>query len=152
MHHACSLTLLFALAASSVVAFGQSASDRSADEAAIKEVVEAFIGTREDSDAASLSALLTPDVDQQVTSGRMRSGRDEVVDGSLTTTRETGGRRTIVLAKIRFISDDVAIADGPYDIVGRSDGPDRHYRTSMVLKKDGDRWRIAAIRNMQPIE
>ena len=152
MRYAYSLTLLLAVSASSPLAFGQPASDRSQDEAAIREVVRAFIGTREDSNAESLSALLTPDVDQQVTSGSVRSGREAVVDGSLTTTRETGGRRTIVLEKIRFLSDDVAIADGPYDIVGRSDGPDRHYRTSMVLKKDGDSWKIAAIRNMQPVE
>lgn len=127
----------------------QPSSDRSADEAAIRQVVNAFIATREADDAASLEALLTEDVDQQVTSGALRSGRRAVVDGSLATTQETGGDRRIVIETIRFLSPDIAIADGPYDIVGRRDG-DRHYRTTMVLKKEDGAWRIAAIRNMQP--
>lgn len=127
----------------------QPSSDRSAEEAAIRQVVNAFIATREADDAASLEVLLTEDVDQQVTSGALRSGRRAVVDGSLATTQETGGDRRIVIETIRFLSPDIAIADGPYDIVGRRDG-DRHYRTTMVLKKEDGAWRIAAIRNMQP--
>ncbi|HEX6997109.1 MAG TPA: SgcJ/EcaC family oxidoreductase [Gammaproteobacteria bacterium] len=123
--------------------------DRAADEAAIREVVAAFIGTREANDAEALRALLTEDVDQQVTSGTTRVGREAVVEGSLASTRETGGRRSIRIETVRFLADDVAIADGPYDIVGRADG-DRHYRTMMVLVREDGRWKIAAIRNMQP--
>jgi uncharacterized protein (TIGR02246 family) len=129
--------------------FAQKPADRSADEAEIRRVISAFIATRDNADADALRALLTEDVDQAVTSGNVRKGRDAVVEGSLATTRETGGTRTITIETIRFISDDVAIADGPYDILGRRDG-DRHFRTTMVMKKDGGRWRIAAIRNMQP--
>jgi uncharacterized protein (TIGR02246 family) len=129
--------------------FAQKTADRSADEAEIRRVISAFIATRDNADADALRALLTEDVDQAVTSGNVRKGRDAVVEGSLATTRETGGTRTITIETIRFISDDVAIADGPYDILGRRDG-DRHFRTTMVMKKDGGRWRIAAIRNMQP--
>src|SRR5690606_33620642 len=124
--------------------------DRTSDEAAIRAVVASFIATREASDPESLRALLTEDADQRVTSGSVRAGRDAVVQGSLQTTQETGGRRTISLETIRFITADVAIADGPYDIVGRSDGPDRHYITTMVLRRVDGEWKIAAIRNMQP--
>ncbi len=123
----------------------------SQDEAEIRRVIEAFLTTREEDAVAALTALLTVDVDQQITSGRVRSGRDAVVDGSLTTTRNTGGSRVITIETIRFITDDVAIADGPYDITGRNDGPDRHYRSSIVLRREGDTWKIAAIRNMQPV-
>ena len=123
----------------------------SQDEAEIRRIIEAFLTTREDDAVAALTALLTEDVDQQITSGRVRSGRDAVVDGSLTTTRNTGGSRVITIETIRFITDDVAIADGPYDITGRNDGPDRHYRSSIVLRREGDTWKIAAIRNMQPV-
>ena len=45
---------------------------------------------------------------------------------------------------------DVAIADGRYDSVGRADGSDRHMLTSMVLKREGGAWKIAAIRNSLP--
>lgn len=136
----------------SVLAVGQESVPRAREEAAIRQVIESYLATREDDSARSLQALLTEDVDQQITSGSMRVGRDAVVNGSLETTRRTGGERVITVETIRFITDDVAIADGPYDITGRSDGPDRHYRASIVLAKDNGRWRIAAIRNMQPVQ
>jgi uncharacterized protein (TIGR02246 family) len=148
IHIVASTLLIAILSAFSAVA--QDVRDRSADEAAIRQVVAAYIGTREEGDTESLEALLTEDVDQQVTSGALRIGRDQVVRDSLATTRETGGERRIVIETIRFLSPDVAIADGPYDIVGRLDGEDRHYRTTMVLTRDGSAWRIAAIRNMLP--
>jgi uncharacterized protein (TIGR02246 family) len=128
----------------------QPPADRAEDEAAIRAVVAAFIATREASDAESLRALLTEDADQRVTSGSVRAGREAVVQGSLQTTQATGGQRTISVETIRFLTPDVAIADGPYDIVGRSDGIDRHYRTTMVLQRVDGEWKIAAIRNMQP--
>ena len=133
-------------------AAAQQPSPSSADEAAIRQVVGDYIGTREDDDAESLAALLTEDVDQQTTSGELRSGRDAVVAGSLGTTRRTGGDRRIGIDSIRFVHPDVAIVDGPYDIVGRADGTDRHYRTTIVLTREAGAWRIAAIRNMLPTQ
>jgi uncharacterized protein (TIGR02246 family) len=124
--------------------------DRAADEAAIRAVIKAFIDTREANDAASLSALLTADVDQRQTSGAVRSGREAVVSGSLATQQSTGGRRTITVDSLRFVAPDIAIADGRYDSIGRADGSDRKMLTSMVLRREGGGWKIAAIRNMLP--
>jgi uncharacterized protein (TIGR02246 family) len=124
--------------------------DRSADEKAVKAVIQAFLDKRDANDAAGLSALLTADADQQQTSGAMRRGRDAVVTGSLATQRSTGGKRTISVDSVRFVAADVAIADGRYDSVGRADGSDRHMLTSMVLRREAGRWKIAAIRNMLP--
>jgi uncharacterized protein (TIGR02246 family) len=124
--------------------------DRAADETAIRAVIQAFLDTREKNDAAGLAALMTADVDQRQTSGNLRSGRDAVVSGSLTTQQSTGGRRTISVDSLRFIGPDVAIADGRYDSVGRADGTDRRMLTTMVLRREGGAWKIAAIRNMLP--
>jgi uncharacterized protein (TIGR02246 family) len=124
--------------------------DHSADEAAIKAVVQAFIDTRDANDTAGLAALLTADADQQLTSGRVRSGREAVVSGSLATTQSTGGKRTIMVDRIRFVGNDVAIIDGRYDSVGRADGGDLHMLSTMVLRREGGAWKIAAIRNMVP--
>jgi uncharacterized protein (TIGR02246 family) len=123
---------------------------RAADEAAIAAVIQAFIDTREANDAAGLAAILTEDVDQRQTSGNVRVGRDAVVKGSLATTQSTGGRRTITVDSLRFVGPDVAIADGRYDSVGRTDGTDQRMLTSIVLRRDGGAWKIAAIRNMLP--
>jgi uncharacterized protein (TIGR02246 family) len=145
MHRALAV-LLFAAPG---VGLAQSA-NHLADEAAIRAVVKAFLDTREKNDAPALAALMTADVDQQQTSGNVRHGRDAVVKGSLSTQESTGGTRTITLESIRFVMADVAIADGRYDSLGRADGSDRHMRTSMVLKREGGGWKIAAIRNMLP--
>ena len=139
--------LLVALAAAA--AHAQSA-NRAADEAAIRGVIQAFLDTREANDAAALGALLTADVDQQQTSGNTRRGREAVVSGSLSTQQSTGGKRTITVDSLRFLSADVAIADGRYDSLGRADGTDQRMLTSMVLRREGGAWKIAAIRNMLP--
>ncbi len=143
----CALAVL--LFAAPALGFAQSA-NHSADEAAIRAVVKAFLDTRDKNDATALAALMTADVDQQQTSGAVRHGRDAVVKGSLATQQSTGGTRTITLDSIRFVTADVAIADGRYDSLGRADGGDRHMLTSMVLKREGGAWKIAAIRNMLP--
>jgi uncharacterized protein (TIGR02246 family) len=145
MHRALAAVLL----AAPLLCFAQSA-NRAADETAVRAVVKAFLDTREKNDAAALAALMTADVDQQQTSGNTRRGRDAVVKGSLSTQASTGGKRTITLDSIRFVTADVAIADGRYDSLGRADGSDRHMLTSMVLKREGGAWKIAAIRNMLP--
>jgi len=124
--------------------------NRVADETAIRAVVNAFLDTRDKNDPVALAALMTADVDQQQTSGNVRRGREAVVKGSLATQQSTGGKRTITLDSIRFVTADVAIADGRYDSVGRADGSDRHMLTSMVLKRESGAWKIAAIRNMLP--
>ena len=142
------LTALIATV-SVAMAIGQGAG-RAADEQAVRAVIQAFLDTREKNDAAGLAALLTADVDQRQTSGNMRSGRDAVVSGSLATQQSTGGRRTIAVDSLRFVGDDVAIADGRYDSIGRADGTDQRMLTSMVLRREGGAWKIAAIRNMLP--
>jgi len=142
------LVVLIAIAVP--VAAGAQAGDRSADEAAIRGVIKAFIDTREKNDPAGLAALLTADVDQRQTSGNVRSGRDAVVSGTMATQQSTGGSRTITVDSLRFVGADVAIADGRYDSVGRSDGTDQKMLTSMVLRREGGAWKIAAIRNMLP--
>jgi uncharacterized protein (TIGR02246 family) len=137
----------------SIVAFAPAAAKnatRPADETAVRAVITAFLDTRDAHDPAALAALLTPDVDQRQTSGAVRSGRDAVVSGSLATQQSTGGRRTISVDSLRFVGPDVAIADGRYDSIGRADGTDQRMLTSMVLRREGGAWKIAAIRNMLP--
>ncbi len=144
------LALLAVMAAAVAAPVVAQSGDRAVDEAAVRATIQAFLDTREANDAAALGALLTEDVDQQQTSGNVRRGREAVVTGSLTTQQSTGGRRTITVDSLRFVSADVAIADGRYDSVGRADGTDQRMLTSMVLRREGGAWKIAAIRNMLP--
>jgi len=134
------------------VAEAQDGADRAADEDAIRQVTQDYIARRDEGDEAGLRALLTEDVDQRLTSGRMRIGQDGVVSGSLGSTRSSGGKRVITLTEIRFLGDDVAIANGNYDSLGRADGTDLHMRTTMIFWRNDGKWRIAAIRNARAPE
>ena len=144
------LYLLFTmLIAVDVLAVAEELPDRAADEAAIRLVTKAFITTRDNNDEAGLRALLTAAIDQGLTSGRMRSGQDAVVSGALDMTRDTGGTRSIKLETIRFLGDDVAIANGSYNSLGRNDGTDLRMHTTMIFVRVGGEWLIDAIRNVR---
>jgi uncharacterized protein (TIGR02246 family) len=118
-----------------------------ADDAAIRGVVKSYIDARDRDDAKAVAALFTSDADQLVSSGEWRKGRDELVKGTLASTR-SGGKRTITIETIRHIAPGVAIADGRYELAG--DAQTRRMWTTFVLTRSSGNWKIAAIRNMLP--
>ena len=121
---------------------------RTADEDAVREVVRRYENARDATDAQAIEALFTFDADQHTTAAEWRRGRAQVVTGSLGSSKQNPGDRTISVTSVRFITPDVAIADGPYDIA--AGGTVRHNWTTIVLKREAGTWRIAAIRNMMP--
>lgn len=120
----------------------------SSGEAAVREVVRRYVNAREVRDPKAIEALFTADADQHTTSGEWRRGRAQIVPGTLQSSQRNPGNRSITIASVRFITPEVAIADGPYDIT--SGGAVRRMWTTLVLKREADGWRIAAIRNMVP--
>ena len=120
----------------------------SQDEAAVREVVRRYVNARELKDPAAIEALFTSDADQHTTSGEWRRGRAQIVPGTLESSKRNPGTRMITVQAVRFITSDVAIADGPYEIAGA--GGTRRMWATLVLKREADGWRIAAIRNMVP--
>jgi uncharacterized protein (TIGR02246 family) len=129
--------------------FGQIRSG-SNDEVAIREVVSKYVDARERIDPKAVETLFTSDADQLVSSGEWRKGRDAVVSGTMASSRNSGGKRSITVESIRLLSSDVAIADGRYELTGLADGATRNMWTTLVLKRTEKSWRIAAIRNMLP--
>ena len=121
----------------------------SADDRAVRDVVRRYVDAREARDAKAVAALFAADADQLVSSGEWRQGRDQVVTGSLASTAQSGGKRTIDVERVRLVSKDVAIADGRYAITG-VDGGDRRMWSTFVMVRESDGWRISAIRNMLP--
>mgnify|MGYP005809708655 CR=1 FL=1 len=120
------------------------------DEAAVKEVVRRYVDARERRDAAAVMALFTADADQLTSTGEWRRGRRQVVEGSLASSRQTGGTRRIEVEAVRFPVQDVALADGRYEIAGTAAGGTRRMRTTLVMIRAGSGWKISAIRNMLP--
>jgi uncharacterized protein (TIGR02246 family) len=125
-------------------------SQKPADETAVRGLVARYVDAREHSDAKAIEALFTPEADQLVSSGEWRKGRDAVVRGTLASSESTGGRRTIAIESVRFLSPDAAIADGRYEISGLAGGQARRMWTTIVCQRTPGGWRIAAIRNMLP--
>lgn len=131
------VTVVLGLLLSSGVALAQG------DEAAVRAVVAQYLEVRNHPDAAKLKALLTADADQLVSTGEWRQGRESFVKGAIASSQKEAGNSRIELDSVRFVTPDVAIADGDYETV-------RKMRTTFVLKREADGWRIAAIRNMLP--
>src|SRR3954471_10326581 len=121
------LTVLSLL--SLIPAFAQ----KPADEAAVRNVVKRYVDAREQRDPKAVEALFTADSDQLVSSGQWRKGRDEVVKGTLASSEASGGKRTITVESVRFVSADVAIADGRYEISGTAGGEQPKMWTPFLL-------------------
>ena len=113
-------------------------------EAAVRAVVASYVDAREKNDAAAIGALFTDDADQFNSSGDWRRGREAIVKGTLQSSQRNTGTRNITLKAVRFPAPGVAIADGEYGI-----GEQRLW-TTLVLTRQGETWKIAAIRNMAP--
>jgi uncharacterized protein (TIGR02246 family) len=129
-------------------AVAQSPAAHSPDEGAVRTVVRQYVNARELRDRSSIEAIFTADADQHTTAGEWRRGRAEVSRGALESSKRNPGDRSITVETVRFITPDVAIADGPYEI--SADGNVRRMWTTIILEREGGAWRISAIRNMVP--
>jgi uncharacterized protein (TIGR02246 family) len=148
-----SMRILFCSAACLLLAasmMAQTAPGGPAEEAAIRAVVKSYVDARENRDTKAVAALFTPDADQLVSTGEWRRGRDTLVRGAMGSSERNPGSRTITADTIRFLTSDVAIADGPYIIAATGGGAERRMWATFVLQRGADGWRIAAIRNMFP--
>jgi uncharacterized protein (TIGR02246 family) len=128
----------------------QATSTPAGEEAAVREVVKQYVDARDRGDAAAIRALFTDDADQLTSSGEWRKGREELVQGTLASSKANSGARTIAIETVRFPATGVAIADGRYSIAGAQGAAPRNMWTSFVFVKSGKTWRISAIRNMLP--
>jgi uncharacterized protein (TIGR02246 family) len=123
---------------------------QSAEETQIRDVIRKYVDAREKRDAKAVEGLFTADADQLTSSGDWRKGRPDVVKGTIASSQNTGGTRTITIETVRVIAPGVAIADGRYEIAGLAGGGTRSMWTSFTLAHAAEGWRIAAIRNMLP--
>jgi uncharacterized protein (TIGR02246 family) len=111
-------------------------------------VVKKYVDARGRGDADAIRSLFTEDVDQLTSSGEWRKGRDDLVRGTLASSKSNPGVRTITIESVRFPAPGAAVADGRYEIAGP--GETRRMWTSFLIVRSGTTWRIAAIRNMLP--
>lgn len=141
------LQILPVLLAAAVALSGQAPKS---EEAAIRDLVKQYVDAREKIDSQAVEKLFTPDADQLVSSGEWRKGRPEVVKGSIASSRGSGGHRTITIESIRFLSSDIAVVDGRYELSALAGNTTRSMWTTLLMKKTSQGWKISAIRNMLP--
>lgn len=122
----------------------------SADETSVRAVIDRYVAARDGRDAQAIETLFAADADQLTTAGEWRRGRTEIVEGTARSSAQNPGARSIRIETVRFLSPDVALADGPYEIDAAGTAATRRMRTSIVLVRRSEGWRIAAIRNMTP--
>jgi hypothetical protein len=116
---------------------------------AIYTLIDQYSLAREKKDTVLLKSILTPDVDQLVSSGVWRIGIRDAVQGMLRSSESNSGSRKIIVDKIRFLNAESAVADARYEIQN-PDGTIRKMWSTFIVVYSGDRWKISGIRNMLP--
>jgi uncharacterized protein (TIGR02246 family) len=127
-----------------------SPAQKSGDDAAIRRVVQKYLDARAERDPQAVKALFTEDADQLVSSGEWRKGREALVKGAMASSERTGGKRTLTVESVRYVTPDVAVADCRYELTALAGGQTRKMWSTFVMRRTPDGWRIAAIRNMLP--
>lgn len=141
-----SLLIVLCLVVAGSAAAAQTPSSASADDAAVREIVQRYTQARELSDPKAIAALFTAEADQYTSAGEWRRGVTQLVQGMLETSTRNPGVRAIEIQAVRFITPDVAIVDGAY----RAGQADRPLWTTIVVRRVAAGWRIEAIRNSAP--
>lgn len=121
-----------------------------ADDDAIRALVQRYMDARNHKDATAVRELFTPDADQLVSTGEWRRGLDALLAGAMASSKRETGQSTVTLESVRLIARDTAIADGRYQTSSIGNAAPRNMWSTFVLLRTKAGWRIAAIRNMLP--
>ncbi len=133
------------------IAHAQSASTNASKihEKEIYVLIDKYTQARDDKNSDLLNSILTEDIDQLVSSGTWRAGKEASMKGMMRSSNSNPGDRTITVDKLRFLTKECAIADAKYEIQN-PDGSARKMWSTFIVVLDGDSWKITAIRNMLP--
>jgi uncharacterized protein (TIGR02246 family) len=132
---------------------GRGPDPRSLDEAAIRALEAAYDSAWNAADLEALTAPFTPDATIVDPFGGVSSGRAEIgrLLGTLLAGSGRGSTHAGAIRGVRFVTEDVALADGEAVIEGlkRPDGgamPPIVHRFTDVLVRGEEGWRIAQVR------
>jgi len=140
--------LLLPLAAS-----GQSG--READQNAIRELMDRFMGAWNRHDVHAFAAVFAEDADFTNWRGVGASGRSKIEEfhAPVFATIFKNSHQKYDDIKTRFIRDDIAAVDVHWEMTGATDAqgnprPDRQGLLSFVMAKDAGRWQITVMHNL----
>ena len=142
------LFILFNLIAT-VFVNAQEVTNNNIEKQEIKTLIDKYVEARENIDSELLESILSSDIDQLVSSGTWRYGKEESMKGMLQSSLNNPGNRKIIVEKIRFVSPESAIVDARYEIYNTNGSVRKMWSTFIVATYEGI-WKISAIRNMLP--
>lgn len=126
------------------------------EEEGIRKVLADFVDAWNKHDAKAFSMVFAENADFTNVGGRSAHGRMEVEKhhAPLFATRFKDTIQKITETKIRFIKTDVAAVDARWEMTGAKDEqaqerPMRKGLLSFVMTKNGDKWFITVMHNME---
>ncbi len=131
------------------VAYAQQTNDRNPKEQSIYTLIDQYAQARETKDTVLLKQILTEEVDQLVSSGEWRRGLKGAMEGMLRSSSSNPGDRILIVDQIRFLNTETGVVDTRYEIQN-ADGALRKMWSTFIVVREGNRWKITAIRNMLP--
>jgi uncharacterized protein (TIGR02246 family) len=124
------------------------AADRSADEAAIRANVQAFVRAYNAGDAKAVAALFTPDGQAVDKEGNATEGREAIEQKFAGLFAAAPKKRTEVFVdSVRFLGPDLAVEAGSTrETPGPGETPEYDRYTVLHVKRDG-KWQMALARD-----
>ncbi|WP_158857214.1 SgcJ/EcaC family oxidoreductase [Lunatibacter salilacus] len=113
-------------------------------------LIDSYSMARENQDTVLLKAILTPDIDQLVSSGEWRLGLATAVEGMKRSSQVNEGKRTLKVERVRLLDPNTALIDARYTIEPADGSSARNMWSTFIAVYQDDRWKITAIRNMLP--
>lgn len=133
------------------VSAAQTSQNKTADEAAIRQVVKQVEDGWNAHDGKAFAAPFASDADYVVVNGMRVTGREAIEKGhtAIFTTIYKDSRNAATVKSIRFLRPDVAVVHVEWNLEFRAGGETRkgHAMNTMVMTKDGGKWSIAAFQN-----
>ena len=142
------LLILFTLMVTTLI-YAQDTRSNNIQKQDIHSLIEKYSQAREMKDTVLLESILATNVDQLVSSGKWRNGKDESMEGMLQSSASNPGTRKIIVEKIRFFNSECGIVDARYEIQN-ADGTARKMWSAFIVVYNENMWKITAIRNMLP--
>jgi uncharacterized protein (TIGR02246 family) len=138
-------------------AYATSAKKLTLEEQSVYETYFAFTEAWNRGDAKAMAGLYATDADHVSADGQVAEGRDaiEVLYREQLTKTYRGGKLTLTLDSLRFLSDDVALANGQFEVSGLRDAQGnplpalRGLHTDVWALRDGQ-WHVTASRSIVP--
>lgn len=142
------ITAVLALAAGAAAQNAPPASERQADEQAIRQAAEAFARAYNAHDAAAVAALFTPDAEIVNEEGAAQQGRQAIQQAFAAIFKENPKSQIqLKVTSIRFVSPTLAIEDGTSVATTKEGEPaERSRYTAVHIKQDGG-WQMASARD-----